>query len=48
VTPTRVLEVAHPQKPTSGVLWERLEAGMMEDIPPLRELKALEEEGAID
>ena len=45
VTPTRLIEVAHPQKPTAGVLWNRLEEGMMEDIPPLRELRTLEAEG---
>lgn len=47
ITPTRVLEVANPQKPTVGVVWDRLEAGMMDDIPPLRELKQLEEGRAL-
>ena len=42
VTPTRVIEIVGPQKPTSGVLWDRLEEGMLQDIPPLRELKKLE------
>lgn len=41
VTPTRVIEVPNPQKPMHGILWERLEPGMMEDIPPLRELKEM-------
>lgn len=41
VTPTRVIEVANSQKPTQGVLWDQLEPGMMEDIPPLRELKGM-------
>jgi 5-formyltetrahydrofolate cyclo-ligase len=39
VTPTRVLEVKGANKPTCGILWDRLEAGMMEDIPPLQELR---------
>ena len=47
VTPTRVIEIEGAQKPTVGVLWERLEPGMMEEIPPLRELKALEESGQV-
>jgi 5-formyltetrahydrofolate cyclo-ligase len=45
VTPTRVIHVANAQKPTHGVLWDRLEPGMMESIPPLRELKELEAQG---
>ena len=44
VTPTRVIEIEDPQKPTGGVLWDRLEEGMLEDIPPLRELRRLEDE----
>jgi len=47
VTPTRVIEVEGAQKPTVGVLWQRLEPGMMHEIPPLRELKALEENGQL-
>ena len=43
VTPTQVIQVENPQKPTSGVLWDRLEPGMMESISPLRELKRMEE-----
>lgn len=45
VTPTRVIEVEDAQKPTQGVLWHKLEEGMMEDIPPLRELKEMEQAG---
>jgi 5-formyltetrahydrofolate cyclo-ligase len=45
VTPTTLVEVPNPQKPTHGVLWDRLEEGMMEDIPPLRELRAMEQRG---
>jgi len=41
VTPTRTIEVPAPQKPTQGVLWDRLEPGMMEDIPPLQELRGM-------
>jgi 5-formyltetrahydrofolate cyclo-ligase len=44
VTPTDVIAVNNPQKPTEGVLWDRLEEGMMEAIPPLRELRTLVEE----
>ena len=39
VTPSRVIQVESPSKPTAGVLWDRLAPGMMEDIPPLRELR---------
>jgi 5-formyltetrahydrofolate cyclo-ligase len=42
-TPTSVIAVENPQKPTHGVLWDQLEEGMLEDIPPLRELKTLQE-----
>ena len=41
VTPTRVLHVTAPQKPTTGVLWEMLAPNMLESIPPLQELHAL-------
>ncbi|ORY61647.1 5-formyltetrahydrofolate cyclo-ligase [Pseudomassariella vexata] len=39
ITPTRVMEVGAVKKPTCGIIWERLETGMLEDIPPLQELK---------
>lgn len=45
VTPTGVLEVADPQKPEVGVLWDRLEPGMLEEIPLLQELWHMEQEG---
>lgn len=45
VTPTRLIQVDNPQKPTLGVLWDKLEPDMMDRIPPLRELKQLEELG---
>ena len=38
-TPTRTIEVDSPQKPTCGILWDRLDAQMYETIPPLQELK---------
>jgi 5-formyltetrahydrofolate cyclo-ligase len=41
VTPSRVIEIEGANKPTLGVLWESLAPGMMEDIPPLRELKEM-------
>ncbi len=47
VTPTRTITIQNAQKPTDGVLWEKLERGMMDDIPPLRELKALEQRGKL-
>jgi 5-formyltetrahydrofolate cyclo-ligase len=43
VTPTRTIQVADAQKPTAGVIWDKLEHGMMEAIPPLQELKEMEE-----
>lgn len=42
VTPTRVLSAGGKSKPTCGILWNRLEDGMMEDIPPLVELKEMQ------
>ncbi|KAI1857158.1 hypothetical protein JX265_011359 [Neoarthrinium moseri] len=41
ITPTRVVEVEAAQKPTCGILWDRLQPGMLEDIPPLQELKEM-------
>ncbi|EFX02823.1 5-formyltetrahydrofolate cyclo-ligase [Grosmannia clavigera kw1407] len=42
ITPTRVLHVGPVQKPTCGILWDRLQPNMLADIPPLQELQALE------
>ncbi|KAI0129475.1 5-formyltetrahydrofolate cyclo-ligase [Xylariales sp. AK1849] len=44
VTPTRVVEVAEgaAKKPTCGILWPLLQLGMLEGIPPLQELKAMD------
>lgn len=40
ITPTRLMETDNVAgKPTCGILWDRLEAGMFDDIPPLQELK---------
>lgn len=47
VTPTQVIQVEGAQKPTHGVLWDKLEPGMMESISSLRELKELQEQGAL-
>ena len=40
VTPTRMIRIEHAQKPTQGVLWDKLEAGMLERIPLLQELRS--------
>ncbi|HZD09956.1 MAG TPA: 5-formyltetrahydrofolate cyclo-ligase [Candidatus Binatia bacterium] len=42
VTPTRVIEIQDAPKPAAGVIWSQLEPGMMEEIAPLQELRALE------
>ncbi len=39
VTNERVIAVEGARKPSCGVLWSRLEVGMLEEIEPLRELK---------
>lgn len=42
ITPSRTIEVGKSyavQKPTCGILWERLQQGMLDDIPPLKELR---------
>jgi len=42
VTPTRVINVSsNIPKPTQGIIWEKLEQGMIENIPPLQELYEL-------
>lgn len=39
VTPTKVINVnTNIPKPSQGVIWDKLEDGMIENIPPLREL----------
>ncbi|KAK7968644.1 hypothetical protein PG996_002930 [Apiospora saccharicola] len=42
ITPSRVLRAEAAVQPTCGILWDRLEDGMLEDIPPLQELLAME------
>ncbi|KAI0470957.1 5-formyltetrahydrofolate cyclo-ligase [Xylariaceae sp. FL0804] len=46
VTPTRVLrcDAALAHKPTCGILWDRLQPGMLEDMPPLQELRAMQQQ----
>lgn len=47
VTPTRVIHVDNAQKPIHGVLWDKLEPDMMDNIPPLVELKQMENQGVV-
>jgi 5-formyltetrahydrofolate cyclo-ligase len=47
VTPARVIAIENPQKPVAGVIWDRLQPGMMEEIPPLQELRALQRAGEL-
>ena len=42
-TPTRTIEVDRPHKPRCGIVWNLLDPQMLATIPPLQELKALEE-----
>ncbi|MCJ1311308.1 hypothetical protein MMC25_004979 [Agyrium rufum] len=44
-TPTRLINVADAQKPTCGILWDKLAQGMLESIPPLLELREMVEDG---
>lgn len=41
VTSERVIGVEGASKPSRGILWDRLEEGMLEDIESLRELRSL-------
>jgi 5-formyltetrahydrofolate cyclo-ligase len=41
VTNQRVIEVVGASKPTCGILWEKLEEGMLDDVEPLKELQAM-------
>jgi 5-formyltetrahydrofolate cyclo-ligase len=41
-TPTRLIEVAQPHKPTCGIVWSLLDPHMLETIPPLQELRDIE------
>ena len=40
-TPTRMIPVAAPHKPTCGIVWDRLDPHMLETIPPLQELRRM-------
>jgi 5-formyltetrahydrofolate cyclo-ligase len=42
-TPTRTIEVSRAQKPALGILWDVLDPKMFATIPPLQELKQMEE-----
>lgn len=42
VTPARTIEVEKAKKPSGGILWPLLQPGMLDDIPPLQELKAMD------
>jgi 5-formyltetrahydrofolate cyclo-ligase len=44
-TPSRTIEISDPHKPAMGIIWELLEPRMLETIPPLQELKAIEAAG---
>lgn len=42
VTNERVIEVEHASKPSCGILWDKLEEGMLQDIEPLGELRSMQ------
>jgi 5-formyltetrahydrofolate cyclo-ligase len=42
-TPSRTIEVPNAQKPALGILWDVLDPKMYDTIPPLQELKRIEE-----
>jgi 5-formyltetrahydrofolate cyclo-ligase len=44
-TPSRTIEVSEPHKPALGIIWNLLDPRMLETIPPLQELKAIEAAG---
>jgi 5-formyltetrahydrofolate cyclo-ligase len=46
-TPTRTLEVSSPHKPDCGIVWSLLDPHMFDTIPPLQELKDLEDRGIV-
>jgi 5-formyltetrahydrofolate cyclo-ligase len=48
VTPTMIFNVENPHKPVTGVIWDRLEPGMLENISPLKELKNMGATNAIE
>ena len=40
-TPKQIIQVSNAQKPTCGILWQRLEEGMLQSIPSLLDLRDL-------
>lgn len=48
VTPTQVINIPSPQKPKLGIVWDKLEEGMFESIPPLQEIKKMQENGDLN
>jgi 5-formyltetrahydrofolate cyclo-ligase len=42
VTNSRIIEVKEASKPVCGILWDRLQQNMLDDIEPLKELKDIE------
>jgi len=42
VTPSELIRIDQPQKPQTGILWNVLQPGMLEAIPPLLELKKMQ------
>jgi 5-formyltetrahydrofolate cyclo-ligase len=42
VTNERVIEVEGASKPSGGILWDKLQVEMLDDIEPLRELQTME------
>ncbi|KAN0101390.1 5-formyltetrahydrofolate cyclo-ligase [Hyaloscypha variabilis] len=42
VTDARIIVVNGASKPSCGILWDKLEKDMLEDIEPLRELKGMQ------
>jgi 5-formyltetrahydrofolate cyclo-ligase len=44
-TPERTIVVHEPHKPVCGIVWNLLDPHMFETIPPLQELKVMEEDG---
>ena len=40
-TPTQIIEVSNAKKPVCGILWQHLAEGMIDNIPPLKELRDL-------
>lgn len=45
ITPTRLIRASMVTKPDCGIIWDRLATGMLDDIPPLQELKDARPEG---